>query len=152
MRASRTHPWVHRVLALALLLPLGCATTADMYLTNDRSITGYIVEADSEQVFVRREIQDGPVGYAAFKETPIPRKQILMVDHPGNMMLLTGLITTAIGIAIITANSGSCGATTMEVPCQLSHVPVIAGASMSLWGLVVWVRSVTSYMPKIQRP
>ena len=132
--------------AIALALLVGCSTTADIYLKHHDSVTGYIASADPERVYVRKEVRDGSMTYISPYETSIPRQQIVSVDHPGNVLLVFGILSSALGIAIINANSKSCGVTTMEMPCQLSHVPIIAGIPMAIWGLSVWLRSLTSYV------
>jgi hypothetical protein len=118
-----------------------CATTSDIYLTHDRMVTGQVVATDSKQIFVRREVRDGGMTYVSGNEMAIPKNQITTIDHPGNVMLVVGLITTVAGVLILAGHSDGCGAFTMEIPCQASHAPFVAGVGMSLWGLGVWANS-----------
>ena len=148
MPLGRERSPILSALAFLLALPSGCATTADIYLSHERVVCGYVTDADSEQVYVRREMNDGVMTFLSPNEMAIPRIQIADIDHPGNGTLIIGVITAALGAGIARANSKGCDAMTMEIPCQLSHVPLATGIIMSVWGGVVWLRSVTAALPK----
>ena len=151
MRVRRQRSQAVCAIAISAVFLSGCGTTADIYINHDRVVTGQIVEADSEQIFVRREMNEGGMVYLSPNETVIPKKQIVSVDHPGNILLTVGLITTALGGGFVRANSGTCGGA-FGTPCALTYIPVVTGIIMSVWGLAVWVGSTTAYMPKIIRP
>jgi hypothetical protein len=69
-------------LAAALLLSSACSTTATIKRVGGPNLEATIVGSDSESVHVRTEL--GRV-YA------VPRRQVRHIEHPGSVMLVTGL-------------------------------------------------------------
>ncbi len=120
-------------LLLASLLS-GCGTTANLYLKNEGMVTGRVERSDEKIVFVRAEVVDGGMAYTGGPLKRIPRSSIVDVTHPGNGAMVIGVISTAVGLALLKANS-SCGLFTMEIPCQLSHGPLYIGVPLFFWGL-----------------
>jgi hypothetical protein len=135
----------------ATLLPVLAAScgTADLYLTNDRAFTGRIVEADWDSVYLDRDVrqvQDGPYTRHVHNLTTVPRNEIKWVDHPGNGIIIAGVLSTALGV--VTANWKRCGAFTPDFPCQLSHIPLLVGVPLTLYGSFDWLGSYLAYTPK----
>ena len=132
------------------MVAAGCGT-ADLYLENDRFFTGRIVEADGDNVYLDRDVrqvQDGPYIRHVQSLTTVPRNEIRWIDHPGNGAMVAGLLTTALGVGMVAATGRSCGAFTPDFACQLSHVPLLVGVPLTLYGSFDWLDSFFAYLPK----
>jgi hypothetical protein len=125
----------------------GCGTTANLYLKNGNVVTGKIERSDEKLIFVRPEMVEGGMSYTGGALLRVPRSSVVDITHPGNGAMVMGVIATVAGVVLLKANS-SCGLTTTDFPCQLTHVPLYIGVPLFFWGFGTHVSSSGAANPR----
>lgn len=127
--------WIKKILLIgnACLFALNCGTTAVISKKGGEKIEGVILGNDKENVYVQTYGQP----------SPIKKSEITDIDHPGNGVLVTGIILTAYGILNIAVGAPKCSAEGASF-CTGVFTPAAVGVGMSIWGYVVWSGSVNS--------
>jgi hypothetical protein len=140
---------LRRLCSWALLATLlaGCGTMASLYLKNGNVVSGRIERSDEKLIFVRPETVEGGMSYAGGTLVRVPRSSVVDISHPGNGAMVMGVIATVTGVVLLKANA-SCGLTTMEFPCQLTHIPLYVGVPLFFWGFGAHVSSSGAANPR----
>lgn len=77
------------VLAATAASAIGCTHQADVVMRDHSTISGEIVRADGESVFVRD---------AGGEETAVARADIADIDHPGDASAIAGGVLAGLGV------------------------------------------------------
>lgn len=117
----------------AAVFSLNCGTTAVISKKGGESIEGKILGNDKENVYIQTYAQPAP----------IKKAEITDIDHPGNGVLITGVILTAYGILNIAVGASKCSSEGASF-CTGVFTPAAVGLGMGIWGYVVWSGSVSN--------
>ena len=117
----------------------GCSTAATISRYSGPDIDGRITGGGPDAIVVE---DDSGISYA------IPRRDVREIDHPGNVVAILGGVQAAYGVLNIAVGLSRCRddanfASEAEQSgfCTGIFLPVVVGASMMVWGLIVHQRS-----------
>ena len=143
---------MRRSLAAAAALCLfvvsaGCSETATSRRTDGQVVEARLIRSDQRHVYVRP-------GYAA-TETPIPRAEIVDIDHPGNVHLTVGSILAGMGMIggvipglVAGMSNDPIDQAASEAMLMSGAIWIAAGAPLIYWGYTRWFGSRRALEPE----
>lgn len=121
----------------------GCGSTAIITRSGlDRPTEAEIVRSDHEMMYVRGRSGD---------EFGIEHRDVVYIDHPGNVAAIIGGVVTAYGVANIhTGVPKYCEGYQDDngAGCVGVFLPAAIGGAVMIYGVAVWARSVFSSVQK----
>jgi hypothetical protein len=120
-----------------LLVALGCAPPATIRLRNGANVESPIIGSDRDSVYVR-----GMYG----EPHPIPRQEIVDIDHPGNVGTVAGLLLMAWGMAVLTSDppkDSNPGEVIVDAFADvfLGTMLIVGGATETIIGSAIYLQS-----------
>jgi hypothetical protein len=115
--------------ALTCAALTGCSSNATI-LTRDRVIEAEVLGSSRTQI-------EFALPHRKFK---LRRDDIEDIDHPGNVHAVVGGLLLPYGLLNIYAGHAECDRRGAAV-CAGVYLPLLIGAGMLAWGMVVWDRS-----------
>ena len=120
---------------VVLALLGGCTTTATIRRSksNGGTVEARILSADNKNVY----LESYPNRIA------IRRDEIADIDHPGNAAAVIGTVLTVYGVFNIDVAAPQCQRRGAAF-CTGVFLPAAIGVPLTIWGLAVYLRSVTA--------
>ncbi len=128
-----------------ILLTIGCSTSSTIRMSDGTFHEGQISGADTENLYLQNQWAYGGSTDAIKK---LGKKDIVDIDHPGNVHLLVGGILTGFGalyggMALLFELSPEQSIDSPAVLFSTGAVMAAVGIPLGVWGWLTWDESLT---------